>query len=363
MLILKRVAIFTVGLLFLITAAANGAGEKDVKTKPGPKAAEVLEEAPKIVLRVNAVELDELDLEGMIKTLLPGASVHQRLTQEKQKAIRVKAVDRLIIRELFIQEARSQGIKIKPQEIDKQVAEIKKNYKGKGSLETFLKKNKLTMDGLRKELEKGLLLQRYETKVNDEIKKDAKKKITDAYIEEYYNKNKERFKEPERIRLREITIKADPGGGKEVWQEAFNTAKQLRDRIDKGEDFAKVAKESSQDPYAVKGGDMGFGHVGSHVPELENAAARLKVGEVSGPIWSIYGYHIIKLEEKAPPIQRTFEEVKDAIRGDRGEAEFIDMKYNFIQDLKKKAKIEYLIPEDKKEAEDAEKKAKEKGKK
>ncbi|MBI3397723.1 MAG: peptidylprolyl isomerase [Deltaproteobacteria bacterium] len=361
MMILKRVTILTAGLLFLVAAATSGAAEKDVKTKSRPEVAGVLEETPKIVLRVNGVELDEIDLEGVIRTLLPGASVHQRFTEEKRKAIRVKAVDRLIAREVFIQEARKQGIKIKSQEIDKQVAEVRKNYKG--SLETFLKKNKLTMDGLRNELEKRLILQRYETKVNDEIKKDAKKKITDAYMEEYYNKNKEKFKEPERIRLREITIKADPGGGKEVWQEALNQAMQLRKRIDAGEDFAKIARESSQDPYAAKGGDMGFGHVGSHVPELENAAAKLKTGEVAGPIWSIYGYHIIKLEEKAPPIQRTFEEVKEGIRGDQEKAEFLDMKYNLIQDLKKKAKIEYMNQEDKKEAEDAENKAKEKGKK
>jgi len=216
---------------------------------------------------------------------------------------------------------------------------------------------------MRDELEKEQILRQYQTKVNDEIKKDVEKELTDAYLEEYYGKNKEKFKEPERIRVRVITVKADPGGGREGWEKVFAAATELRKKIDAGEDFAKLANESSQDPYAPKGGDMGFVHVGSLDPPLENAVAKLKQGELAGPVMSIYGYHILKLEEKAPAIQRQFEEVKDKLREELKKSKFLDRKYNLIQDIKKKAKIEYLNEEDKKAAEEAEKKAAEAEKK
>ena len=133
--------------------------------------------------------------------------------------------------------------------------------------------------------------------------------------------------------------------------------------IKAGKDFAKLAKEFSQDIYASKGGDMGFGHKGSIIPEIEMVANKLQVGEVAGPIWSIYGYHIIKLEEKAPPIQRTFAEVKENLKKEREQAEFKKMKIQWIEELKKEAKIEYLNEEDKKMMEGTEKKVDDKDKK
>ena len=133
--------------------------------------------------------------------------------------------------------------------------------------------------------------------------------------------------------------------------------------IKAGKDFAKLAKEFSQDIYASKGGDMGFGHKGSIIPEIEMGANKLQEGEEAGPIWPIYGYHIIKLEEKAPPIQRTFAEVKENLKKEREQAEFKKMKIQWIEELKKEAKIEYLNEEDKKMMEGTEKKVDDKDKK
>src|SRR3970040_1070445 len=266
----------------------------------------------------------------MVNTLIPGAAVHGAISEKKQKDIRKSALERLITAELLNQEAKKQGIKIKKKEIDQEIKELKKRLKkDKTTLEDTLKKNRLTMEAL----------------------------------EEHYNNNKEKFKEPERTRLREILIRADPSGGQKIWDEARARSEEIMKEIKAGKDFAKLAKEFSQDIYASKGGDMGFGHKGSIIPEIEMVANKLQVGEVAGPIWSIYGYHIIKLEEKAPPIQRTFAEVKENLKKEREQAEFKKMKIQWIEELKKEAKIEYLNEEDKKMMEGTEKKVDDKDKK
>lgn len=321
-------------------------------------AEEKKEEPPKVVIRVNGEEIDELDVLGMVNTLIPGAVVHGSITEKKQKEIKKKAFEQLITAQLLSQEAKKQGIIIKKKEIENEIKELKKRLKkNKTTLEDTLKKNRLTMEELEREIKKNLAISKINDIKNKEAKAKALEKVTEPYLEEYYNKNKENFKIPEATRLREILIRADPSGGPKAWEAARARSEEILKDIKAGKDFAKLAKEFSQDIYASKEGDMGFGHTGSIIPEIETVAEKLKVGEVAGPIWSIYGYHIIKLEERAPPIQRTFDEVKKNLKKEREEAEFKKMKIEWVEGLRKQAKIEYLNEEDKKIMEEAEKKA------
>ena len=363
----KKILIPVIGIIFICTW--NGYCKEAVQpTAQGGTGAnlpaEEKKEPPKVVIRVNGVEIDELAMLGMVNTLIPGAVVHGSVSTKKQREIRKSAIERLITAELLFQEAKKQGIKIKKKEIEKEIKELKKRLKkNKTTLEDTLKKSRLTMEELEREIEKNLAVNKINDNKNKETKVKAAEKMTEAYLEEYYNNNKEKFKEPERTRLREILIRADPSGGQKVWDEARARSEEILKEIKEGKDFAKLAKEFSQDIYASKGGDMGFGHKGSLIPEIEMVADKLQVGEVAGPIWSIYGYHIIKLEDKAPPIQRTFNEVKENLKKEREEAEFKKMKIQWVEELKKEAKIEYLNEEDKKMMEEAEKKADNKDKK
>jgi len=75
-------------------------------------------------------------------------------------------------------------------------------------------------------------------------------------------------------------------------------AKQVKARLDRGEDFAEVAKEVSKCPSAARGGDLGFFGRGAMVPEFEKAAFALEVGEVSGPVKTQFGWHIIMVTDK-----------------------------------------------------------------
>lgn len=353
MIIKKRTIALLIGFSFIggLDGYCKEAAQPTTQGGTGAKtSAEVKkEEPPKVVVKVNGAEIDELDLLGMTNTLIPGAVIHGSVSEKKRIEIKKKAFDMLITNELMYQEAKKQDIKVKKNEIEKKIDEIKKRLiKNKTTLDKTLKNAKLTMKELEKEIENSLYIDKLNKKIDEEIKANAAKKITDSYLEDYYNKNKEKFKIPERIRLREILLRVDPGSGPKGWEEAQVRAEEILKEIKAGKDFAKLAIEVSEDMYASNGGDMGFAHIGSIMPEIEAVAEKLNVGDVAGPIWSLFGYHIIKLEEKAPVVQETFAEVKENLKKDLEITEFKKRKKEWLTGLKKVAEIEYMNEEDRK---------------
>ncbi len=165
----------------------------------------------------------------------------------------------------------------------------------------------------------------------------AKIKVTDEEVEEYYKKNKDKFKEPEQVKARHILIKVDAKADDKKWKEAEKKAKNIKKRIEKGEDFAKLAKEFSDDPGTKnKGGDLGFFTKGRMVPEFEAAAFALKPGQTSDPVKTVYGYHIIQTLEKKSAKQKEFKDVKAQIRQMIQREKERELMEKMLADLKKK---------------------------
>lgn len=136
--------------------------------------------------------------------------------------------------------------------------------------------------------------------------------------------------------------------------ESEEKAKELAEKIKGGGDFAALAKEHSKDPGTKDvGGLLGFFGKGQMVPQFEEAAFALKAGEVSGPVQSQFGWHLIKIEEKRERKPPTFEEVKDRILN-----ALIHRKAQEVTvELRNKAKLEYLDEQIKKEVEEEAKQA------
>lgn len=125
-------------------------------------------------------------------------------------------------------------------------------------------------------------------------------------------------------------------------------AKEIADRLKRGEDFAALAKEKSKDANA-EGGDLGFFSHGQMVKPFEDAAFALEVGQISEPVQTQFGWHVIKVEEKRDKPLPSFDQVKEAIL-----SELLKQKaQEVVTGLRDAAKIEILDPEMKKAMGDA----------
>ncbi|MDD5153361.1 MAG: peptidylprolyl isomerase [Desulfovibrionales bacterium] len=160
------------------------------------------------------------------------------------------------------------------------------------------------------ELVDTLLAQEFVTKyVFDKIK------VTDKEITNYYSEHKAEFEEPEMVKARHILVRVSSEAKPDDWGAAEIRIREIKKRLDGGEDFAAVAQASSEDPGSKdKGGELGFFPRGQMVPEFEKAAFALRTGEVSEPVKTAFGYHIIKAEDRKEAKTKVFDEVKEEVK-------------------------------------------------
>jgi peptidyl-prolyl cis-trans isomerase D len=159
---------------------------------------------------------------------------------------------------------------------------------------------------------------------------------SDADLMKEYNAEQDKFKTPERVQARHILIKADASNDAASKAKAEGILKQIQ----VGGDFAKLAKDNSQDPgSAAMGGELGFIVKGQTVPEFEKSAFSLQPGQTSGLVKTTYGYHIIQVEKHEQAHVQPFEEVKGSLfnsyRERAGQAEMQKLADRAVAELHK----------------------------
>jgi len=161
--------------------------------------------------------------------------------------------------------------------------------------------------------------------------------LTDKELRERYDREKERFRLPERAHLREIVI-VRPSEASAV-EAAHQHAEQLATEARAG-DFAKVASASSDAGTKSKGGDLGEVSKGELLPDLDRAVFSATAGSVIGPIETKSGWHILKVEQRLPSEIPAFESVKDRLRKDASDETWQRDYRAYIQRLRADAFIQ-----------------------
>ena len=169
---------------------------------------------------------------------------------------------------------------------------------------------------------------------------DIKRKISgdEALLKAYYEAHKSEYEQIHAhhilIRMQGSLVNLAPGQKELTDAEALAKALEIRQKILQGADFADLARTDSDDMgSSSKGGDLGFLKRGQTVPSFEDAAFALPTGQLSQPVKTPYGYHLIKVEERKPT--RTFEELRPEIERTLGN----EASRKFVQDLKAKTKV------------------------
>lgn len=215
------------------------------------------------------------------------------------KTVQNQAVQYLVQQEKYRQKAEDLDVEVTDKEVDDRLKQVKQQYFG-GKEDEFqknLKSQGLTVDQVRGEIESQLLSEKIYAKVTADVK------VTDAEVEDYYNKNKADYKVASSRDVRHILV-AKKG-----------RADDLHSQLENGGNFAALAKKYSTDPGSKQNGGKLTVRKGETVPEFDKVAFELKKGELSAPVKTQYGYHIIEaLSDVKAPSQTPLKDVKEQIR-------------------------------------------------
>jgi peptidyl-prolyl cis-trans isomerase C len=141
----------------------------------------------------------------------------------------------------------------------------------------------------------------------------GKEAVTDQAMHQVYDEAVKQIAEEKEVHARHILFRA-PSGDDKAAKEAEDKVKAVIVRLKKGEDFAKVATDVTEDPSGkANGGDLGYFTKEQMVPEFSDAAFKLETGQISEPVKTQFGWHVIKVEDKRTKQAPKFEDVKPQI--------------------------------------------------
>jgi parvulin-like peptidyl-prolyl isomerase len=284
----------------------------------------------KVVARVGSVPITIFDLGREQQKLLPlNANFHTAVPAETLEKIKTEALSTMLDQAYKVNYALDKNITIDQQIIDERVAILKKKYKTEKEFKAALGKESL--EDFRTAIEHSLLAQKAEEIV---IQKNIN--VTDADVRAYYETHKQMYKRPKRFKASHILIKINPSSNSDEHAVLEKKAKELAAMAKNNENFYNLAYYNSDDRSKYVGGDLGYFHEGQTVPEFEDAIKKMKVGETSEPVKSVYGWHIIKLVEFNEAKQLEFEESKVKIRAQLEKATRDKLYNNWMAELKAK---------------------------
>lgn len=238
----------------------------------------------------------------------PGVTFKQKFEEQ--------IMDIIIIQELVYEEATSKGVQATDEEIQKEYDAYMDIVEKNPDYKAVMEKNNIDEAFVKEHLKKTLTYSKYIQSAMDAVE------VTDAEVEDFYNKNIANYTKDE-VRASHILISTRNGNQPlpdAEKEEKLKLAQSILERVKAGEDFAELAKQYSEDPgSAANGGDLGYFGRGQMVPEFEEAAFALGIGEISNVIETDYGYHIIKVEYKEQEVT-PFEDIKDMLKD--------ELKYN-----------------------------------
>lgn len=251
-----------------------------------------------------------------------------------------EVVEQFITDKLLAAEVKQSGIKVSDEEIGHYIDQIKqKNGINDEQLREALKREGVTWEKYRASI-------RAEVEKSEIIERQVRKKvnITPEDVERYYQLNHKKYVSDERVRLRHILLMVPegPDGAKA----AMDKASEIRRRAQAGEDFTKLAESYSEGAGASEGGDIGWITRGSLLQEIDAVAfGKLPLGEVSQPVRTSAGIHLLKLEAREGGKQLALSDVREKIQNELT-AKALDERFNkwLRGDLRRKHKVDVKIP-------------------
>jgi peptidyl-prolyl cis-trans isomerase C len=268
------------------------------------------------------------------------ATTGQVIRPEMMAEAKKRFLEELIDRELLYQQTQKKGVVIEDARVNEQLDRLKKRYPNEQAFKESMSETHLSEEALKSRIKKNLAVQEF---VEREF--GGNLDISEGEARSFYEGNPQYFTQPEGVRVSEILIKVDPKAEAAKKQEARKKLEDIQKRLQKGEDFAILAKDFSQSESAAKGGELGVILRGRMPKALDDAVFSLKPGEVSGVVETGLGFQLIKVQEKIPQTVVPFKDVEERIRQNLANQKMKQRVDEYLNDVKKTAKIERIPTE------------------
>ncbi len=264
--------------------------------------------AARILAEVGGVPITAQELRREQQRLIPmQVAFHVGVSKEKLAQIEEQAFEKLIEQAFKVRNALDEELRVDGAVVEEKFNQLRARFKTEKELLAALGEE--GVDGYKASLYRQLLAAEAE-----KVAVDQRVGVTDEQVRAYYDERRATYKRPRQFKASQILVKVDPASNKEEREVLLKKAQGLLAQARAGEDFYNLAYYNSDDRSKYVGGDLGYFHEGQTVREFEDALKQLKPGEISEPIRTMYGYHIVKLFENNDPRQLEFEEVRDKIR-------------------------------------------------
>ncbi|MFW6011162.1 MAG: peptidylprolyl isomerase [Desulfosalsimonas sp.] len=324
LLVFAAAVFFLVGLIIHTGQAARAEENKEA------------ENGDDYVAAVNGVKIPAQDLERIVdlfKARYGGSGA--QIGDQQLAYIRKTILDNLIEQQLLYQASKDEGIKVDSVDVREEIDKIKSEFENEDQFKNHISGLNYTEKGLEKEIRRGLSIRKL-----IEERFGSSLTVTDQEVKSFYEDNKKQFEVPERVRASHILIRADD----ENKAQAREKIREVKQKLEDGEDFSELAREYSDDPSGESGGDLGYFSRGQMVKNFEEAAFELEPGEVSDIVETQFGYHLIKLEDKEGKGVKPLAEARDSIRENLEQKKMMQKLDPYIESLKEKYPVEKNLP-------------------
>ncbi|MBN2361859.1 MAG: peptidylprolyl isomerase [Deltaproteobacteria bacterium] len=323
---MNRLLVSALGLLAALAAAGAASNERLIN---------------RIVAVINddIIFLDELEkaTAPLLARLPATLGVSERVQQTA--AIRREVLDTLVADRLLDQQVRILKIDVSEREIDSVVDDLRaRNGVTQQQLEQILRSQGMTLAEYRAGMHKQLL----KLKIIN-LKVRSKVQVSEQDVQSLYHRQRAAAGQDVQIHVQHILFALAPGASSEEEARQQQRAAQAVQRARAGEDFAGLANELSDDVSAKHGGDMGFFRRGDIVESFENAAFALRPGEISEPVRTPLGWHVIRLVERKTGDVGELSQVEQQLR-DQIYQEEVEVAFKrYIDELKQGSHIELRL--------------------
>lgn len=328
---------FTLITVLLLTGYACSKAEKSAQqTQPATATSEIAEGTAAIV---NGAAIPQSELETAVRNIVKQSGMGDENMDAFMGQFGPRILEQLIDAELLYQAARDGGYLASQEDVDRIYGQIAGRYEDPAKFKSEMEARGFTEASLKKNLERQLSIQKY---IDETIVPKAD--VPEETVKEAYDQNPQNFTREEEIRASHILISSSESDPKEKKEEALKKAREVAKLAKaKGADFAELAKTYSEGPSGPSGGDLGFFSRGRMVKPFEDAAFAMKVNEVSDPVLTQFGYHIIKVTGHHDSTTIPYEEVKEKLAQDLKNRMVNELIGKELTRLREKAQIQVLF--------------------